>query len=70
MGRLYRQRLRIIGGPGHSQADVERTLEAAAAGELQAAIDRILPLGQAALAHRLVEAGQVLGKIILDPRLG
>jgi NADPH:quinone reductase-like Zn-dependent oxidoreductase len=67
--RLYRQRLRIIGGPGNSQADVRRTLAGAAEGRLHAVVDRILPLEQAAEAHRLVEANQVLGKIVLDPTL-
>ena len=33
-------------------------------------IERILPLSQAAEAHRLVEAGKSQGKIVLDPTLG
>jgi NADPH2:quinone reductase len=69
VNRLYRQRLRLIGGPGNSQADVERTLSAAADGLLRAVIDRILPLEQAADAHRLVEKNEVLGKVVLDPTL-
>ena len=69
VNRLYRQRLRIIGGPGNSQADVERTLSAAANGRLHAVIDRVMPLEQAAEAHRLVEKNEVLGKVVLDPTL-
>jgi NADPH:quinone reductase len=39
-----------------------------AAGNLQARIDRILPLSEAAAAHRLVESGTRLnGKIVLVP---
>ncbi len=67
--RLYRQRNRIIGGPGNSQADVQRTLSAAAAGGLHAVIDRVLPLESAAEAHRLVEENRVMGKVVLDPTL-
>jgi NADPH:quinone reductase len=67
VSRLYRQRLRIIGGPGNSHADVQRTLDAIANGQLRAGIDRILPLEQAAEAHRLVETQPLLGKIILRP---
>jgi NADPH:quinone reductase-like Zn-dependent oxidoreductase len=69
INRLYRQRNRIIGGPGNNQADVQRTLSAAAEGRLRAIIDRVLPLEQAAEAHRLVEENQVMGKIVLDPTL-
>lgn len=67
VGRLYLRRLRIIGGPGNSRADVQRTLDAAAAGQLIAVIDRVLPLSGAAEAHRLVEDNRVMGKVVLDP---
>ena len=67
VGRLYRQRLRIIGGPGNSSGDVQRTLTAVAAGQLQVAIDRIMPLEEAAEAHRLVEQNHIVGKIVLAP---
>jgi len=67
VSRLYRHRLRIIGGPGNSHADVRRALDAIAAGQLTVAIDRVLPLQQAAEAHRLVETQPLLGKIVLTP---
>jgi NADPH:quinone reductase len=69
VSRLYRNRLRIIGGPGNSWGDVQRTLEAVTSGQLKAVINRILPLECAAEAHRLVETEPLLGKIILDPTL-
>lgn len=65
--RLYGRRLRIIGGAGASRADIRSTAEAAAAGKLRAVVDRVLPLEEAADAHRLAENGGLLGKIVLDP---
>ncbi|MBH0774911.1 quinone oxidoreductase family protein [Nocardia bovistercoris] len=43
-------------------------LELAAAGSLDCLVESVLPLEQAAEAHRLVEARTPLGKIILRPR--
>jgi NADPH:quinone reductase-like Zn-dependent oxidoreductase len=65
--RVYMRRLRIIGTAGTHLADVDKALEAAAAGRIHAIIDRTLPLSQAAEAHRILEQNQTLGKIILDP---
>jgi NADPH:quinone reductase-like Zn-dependent oxidoreductase len=42
-------------------------IELAAAGELRPVVDRELPLGDAAEAHRLIESRQVFGKIVLKP---
>ena len=66
--RLYGRRLRIIGGAGASKRDVASALGAAGRGELHAVVDRVLPLRDAAEAHRLAEKGGLLGKIVLDPR--
>jgi len=41
-----------------------------AAKKIVTQIERILPLSQAAEAHRLVESGAAQGKIVLDPTLG
>jgi hypothetical protein len=30
-------------------------------------VDRVLPLGDAAEAHRLLEAGDIVGKVLLTP---
>ena len=65
--RLYMKRLRIIGAAGTHPFDVDKALEAAAAGRIRAIIDRTLPLSEAAEAHRILERNQTLGKIILDP---
>lgn len=65
--RLYLRRLRIIGAAGTNLPDVERALRTAAEGKIRAIIDRVMPLGEAAEAHRILEENQTLGKIILDP---
>lgn len=65
--RLYLRRLRVIGAAGTNHRDVERSLEAAAAGKIRAIINRTMPLREAAAAHRLLEENQNLGKIILEP---
>lgn len=67
--RLYSRRIRIIGSTGSNRTYVARAIEEARLGNLKAMIDRVLPLQEAAEAHRLVEANEVLGKIILDPTL-
>ena len=67
---LYHKRITIKGRPGYRTADLPRCLAAAAAGKIKPRIDRVLPLAQAAQAHRLVESGRAVGKIVLDPTLG
>jgi NADPH:quinone reductase len=65
--RLYMRRLRIIGTAGTNSADVQTALDAASQGRIRAIINRTMPLGAAAEAHRIVEQNQIAGKIILDP---
>jgi len=67
---LYHKRITIKGQPGYHPADVPKCFAAAAAGKIKTQIERILPLSRAAEAHRLVEGGESLGKIVLDPTRG
>jgi NADPH2:quinone reductase len=67
---LYHKRITIKGRPGYHPPDVPRCFAAAAQGKVRAQIDRILPLSRAAEAHRLVESGEPVGKIVLDPTCG
>jgi NADPH:quinone reductase-like Zn-dependent oxidoreductase len=66
---LYHKKITIMGRTGHKDEDIPKCFAAAAAGKLNAQIERLLPLSQAAEAHRLVESGEVAGKIVLDPTL-
>jgi len=67
---LYHRRITIKGRPGYQASDLPKCFAAAAEGKIKAQIERILPLSRAAEAHRLVESGESIGKIVLDPTLG
>jgi NADPH:quinone reductase-like Zn-dependent oxidoreductase len=67
---LYHKQITIKGRPGFHPPDVPKCFAAAAEGKVEAQIERILPLSRAAEAHRLVETGESLGKIVLDPTRG
>ncbi len=66
---LYHKKITIMGRTGHKDSDIPKCFAAAAQGRLKAQIEKILPLSRAAEAHRLVESGEVAGKIVLDPTL-
>jgi len=66
--RLYNRHISIIGGAGGNTPErTRRALDAAAAGQVKAVIGKVMPLREAAEAHRLVEASAVIGKLILEP---
>jgi NADPH2:quinone reductase len=67
---LYHKRITIKGMPGYTPADLPHCLAAAAQGKVVPQIERVLPLSQAAEAHRMVESHEGRGKIVLDPTLG
>ena len=62
------KRARIIGTGASSVTteEFDHLIDLAGKGELNPVIDRELPLGEAAAAHRLIEAREVLGKIVLS----
>ncbi len=66
---LYHKRITIKGMPGYTSSDLPHCLAAAAQGKVIPQIERVLPLSQAAEAHRLVEKHEGQGKIVLDPTL-
>jgi len=67
---LYHNQITIIGRPGNNPADLPKCFAAAAEGKIKPQIERIMPLARAAEAHRLMESGEVMGKIVLDPTMG
>ena len=62
---LFVKQQRIIGSYGRNRADMQRTLDWAAAGKLKAVIDRTLPLAQTREAFDLLRERQVNGKIVI-----
>jgi NADPH:quinone reductase-like Zn-dependent oxidoreductase len=67
VSRLYTRRMRIIGTPGCDYSDVAWSMEAARDGSIKPpAIDRIIPLSEAATAHKMIEAREPVGKVLLD----
>ncbi|MEU8431544.1 zinc-binding dehydrogenase [Streptomyces sp. NPDC029216] len=51
-----------------SGADLEHITDLVERGGLRVAVDRVLPLAEAARAHELSESNRVTGKIVLTPR--
>jgi D-arabinose 1-dehydrogenase-like Zn-dependent alcohol dehydrogenase len=66
---LYHKQITIRGRPGNNWDDLPKCFIAAAEGKVKPQIERIMPMSQAAEAHRLTETGEVPGKIVLDPTL-
>jgi len=65
--QVFFRQLRILGstmGSRGSQFEILRQVEA---GRLKPVLDRTLPLAEAREAHRLLETGEVFGKIVLIP---
>jgi len=67
LNRLYLNYITIIGSTAQTDADVDLSLDVAAKGHLDVLIDKVLPLSEAAEAHRLVAGRSGLGKIVLRP---
>ena len=67
---LYHKQITIRGRPGYTSSDLPHCLAAAAQGKVIPHIERVMPLSQAAEAHRLIEQHESHGKIVLDPTLG
>jgi len=65
---LYLNAITVIGSVGRiTPADLEFGLRAAADGRYRVLVDRVLPLSEAALAHRIVAERSGVGKVVLQP---
>lgn len=62
---LYQRHRRILGAPMGSLADFAAVLSLVTRGEIVPVIDRVLPLDEIAEAHRVLDAGEQFGKVVL-----
>ena len=64
---VFFRQIEILGSTMGSKADLLEVLGHVAAGRLEPVVHAVLPLAQAAEAHRLLESGEVFGKVVLTP---
>ena len=64
---LFAKQAALLGSFSSTQDNFRTVLRLAGEGKLNPVIDSVLPLAEAAEAHRRLEARQVFGKIILQP---
>ena len=64
---VFYKQLQILGSTMGKKGDLQTILKLIERGILKPVIDRVLPLAQAREGHRIVEAGEQFGKIVLIP---
>ena len=65
--QVFFKALSVLGSTMGSKGEFVELLGHFASGKLRPIIDRVLPLEQVATAHRLLEAREVFGKVVLVP---
>lgn len=65
--RIFFKRAQLLGVGSVSRAQLEDVIALASAGKLVPRIARTLPLEEAATAHKLVEEGSLVGRVVLTP---
>ncbi len=64
---IFFRQLAILGSTMASKADLLAVLGHVAAGRLQPVVHAVLPLARAADGHRMLEAREAFGKVVLQP---
>lgn len=64
---VFFRQVEILGSTMASKGALLRLLPFLASGQLKPIVDRVLPLEEAAEAHRLLEERKVFGKVVLKP---
>ena len=65
--KMYQKQLTLMGSALGTTSELRTIIRLAEQGKLHPIIDRVLPLHQAAEAHRIMEARENFGKICLSP---
>jgi NADPH:quinone reductase-like Zn-dependent oxidoreductase len=63
---LFWKQLHLIGSTMATRAEFNQVMNLLFQGRLKPVVDRVLPLDQIQEAHRLLEAGEQFGKIVLQ----
>ncbi len=66
-GYLFREALSVKGTRGATRTSQRLMVEFLEAGKIDPVIDRVLPLSEAAEAHRAIEARETVGRVVLVP---
>jgi NADPH:quinone reductase-like Zn-dependent oxidoreductase len=64
---VFLKHISILGSTMSTQEDFRTVMKLVFESKLKAVIDRVLPLEEAESAHRLLEDGDVFGKLVLVP---
>jgi NADPH:quinone reductase-like Zn-dependent oxidoreductase len=64
--RIFWHHLKVFGSALGSRAELRHALNFLEATATKPVIDKVFPLGQAAMAQQRLAAGQHFGKIVLD----
>lgn len=64
---VFYKQVRILGSTMGRKGDLLPILECLERGTLKPVIDRVLPMSEVREAHRIVEAGEHVGKVVLIP---
>ena len=64
---IFVKQQRLIGSYGRNRADLQATLDWAAAGKLKPVIDSVFPLDQVPAAFAKLGSRHVLGKVLIEP---
>ena len=64
---IFGKHLSIIGSTMAPLADFRTVMELVFEGKLKPVIGQVLPLADARIAHKLLEANEVMGKVVLKP---
>jgi NADPH:quinone reductase-like Zn-dependent oxidoreductase len=64
--QIFFRQVEVLGSTMGSKADLFDVLTHVAAGKLRPVVDRVLPLWEAAEAHRVLEAREAFGKVVLE----